>query len=100
MSQGLQVWNSAGELVLDTTQRVIKYVTADEIVEGTTTNVPINIDVTSSAIAAPVSVANNNYTPQVTFTTGNAEVTWPSVSSTTHFRVLPDGRGHHGRHVP
>lgn len=81
MPQGLQVWNSDNVLILDITDRVVKFLTEDDVVEGTTTNITIAPDATSSVIVAPVADIDRTYTPAATVTTGNVAVTWPSGSS-------------------
>lgn len=88
MPQGLQVWNENGELVLDTTQRVVKYVTVDTVVEGVTENIPVSIDVTSSVVAVPVGTKDRNYTAEVSYSSGLATVSWGSGSDGLTRQIL------------
>jgi hypothetical protein len=81
MPQGIQVWDAAGTLILDTSQRVLKYVVEGQAIEGTTTDIAIAPDATSSVVAAAISNFDRDYTPRVVITPGNARVDWPSGSN-------------------
>jgi hypothetical protein len=81
MPQGLQVWDADGNLVIDTSLRILKYLTVGEAVEGVTTNIPIAPDTTSTVVGEAVSLNDGSFTPQITITSGNAAITWPSGSS-------------------
>jgi hypothetical protein len=88
MPQGIQVWDAAGTLILDTSQRVLKYLIVGEAIEGTTTDIAIAPDATSSVVGAAISELDRDFTPLVVITSGNARITWPSGSNSRARDIL------------
>jgi hypothetical protein len=66
----------------------MKYVVAGEAIEGTTTNIAIAPDATSSVVAVAISDLDRAYTPLVVVTPGNARITWPSGSNSNTRAIL------------
>ncbi|MDP1554480.1 MAG: hypothetical protein Q8L84_03385 [Hyphomonas sp.] len=79
MSQGLQVWNAASQLVLDLTDRVLKSVVVETVVESGTEVIPHSgADGTSAIVAVVPGGGTNAPAPAISVGGGNVTVAWGS----------------------
>jgi hypothetical protein len=80
MPQGLQVWNASGQIMLDITDRVIKSIVMEAVVESGSEVIPhTGADDTSTILAIPLADSNGGDgapLPTVTVGGGNVTVTW------------------------
>lgn len=82
MSQGLQVFDADGNLILDIGNRVIKILTETTVISGTSTNVPITkssgTQLSVSTLPSTSSSGLGNLQPNLAVSSNNIAVTWPA----------------------
>jgi hypothetical protein len=71
MPQGLQVFNAAGQLILDVGSRPIRLLTVASIPDNTTTAIPITKSANTTLFVEPVLASFEN-TPEIVTQTGSS----------------------------
>jgi hypothetical protein len=77
MSQGLQVWDANGNIMLDTSNRVFKGVIIQSVVETGSPTVSFSgTDSTSTVLIEALSNGDGSPVPTITPITGGATIAW------------------------
>lgn len=75
MSQGLQIFDATGRLILDIGSRPLKILTSATIVAGTNTSIPITAPVTGTIVGIPL-LPETLDSPTITTSPTSVDITW------------------------